>query len=162
MKTKNTLAYKALAIVLICSAAFFSACKKGSSEGPYKPYIYHPTTLMALWSAQPHVDGVDNLIGFNTDSTFIISISNYNAGSASTNWATGKFRVKGDSLSLTVTQRKTSVNNGAVTVTDVNEKIYNKATYVVKNDQLIISYITIKDGTPVASTAVFNYLPLAL
>jgi hypothetical protein len=162
MKIKNTPAYKALAIVLICSLAFFSACKKGTSEVPYKPYIYHPTTLMALWSAQPHVDGVDNLIGFSPDSTFMISIASYNPGSAYTNWVTGKFRVKGDSLSLTISQRKTSVNNGAVTVTDVNEKIYDKATYVVKNDQLIISYITIKNGTPVATTAVFNYLPLAL
>jgi len=148
MKPSKLIFTKKLYLLLTGIVVLASACKKDKQN---------QRSLFGNWNETQQMQNYARTLNFGIDSTFSMSL--YSTGiTASTIVLSGKYRIKGDSLLVTITQRSTKTGNEPAVIEPANDKLYDKATYTVSDNLLLLKYTTYPADGPVATQANFSKL----
>ena len=141
---KSNLLKSGLALSLLIALVFtFSACKKDKSES---------STLIGTWY---ETSLSSRTINFGVDNSFNLNIITNNTTSTTTTLS-GSYAIKNDSLKITIKQQLVKEGNNPPVITPSDIKLYEKATYVIANGDLKISYTTYPADGPVVTQATFR------
>lgn len=121
-----------------------SACKKDKVQ-PDVDY----NTLQGTWRNETTVPGSSSLLKITKDSIFITS--RYTVGTDNEVQYNGTYKTKGDSLQTQFTETTFKQNNVVISKTTVNFQIFNKATFIVNDNMLVIKYLTYPAEAPVVT-----------
>jgi hypothetical protein len=85
-----------------------------------------------------------------------MNILQHDANTITASTYTGTFMVKNDSLKANITEEKVTQNNVFISSRALNFNVFEKGTYSVSNNRLIVKYITYPADAPVITEATFQ------
>ena len=154
MKTPKPSSQKTINLLLTaCIIAFISACEKDKPEP-----LQQNKTLMGEWYTPMKPDGAMQHVYFLADSVFGIRSMKASDGQDLDTLYTGRFKTRGDSLKISITERSISKQGVLISKEPSDRKIFSNVSYKIANQNLILNYTTAA-GAPVRITFM-KLLPL--
>lgn len=139
MSVKTTLI---LGVLLVLG---LGACKKDHNEKT-------DTKLTGSWM-ELELSGVTRRITFNSDKSFNLLIGYPVAGGS---MVKGSYVTKGANLKIQVEEIVEDLPGQPTKVSGASSVLYDKATYIIKGDTLILNYTSYPADAPEATTAKFK------
>lgn len=135
------------ALLVITFFALAVACKKDKG-------INKARELTGSWTQTPLDAQLQRTIFFGADGSLIIH--DHFSGNPVTGFTSkGTYRVEGDQLILFITERITKTPGFAPVVTNVNQVLFDKATFSISGNKLIINYTSYPADGPVPTSLTF-------
>jgi hypothetical protein len=150
MKTLKPIITSMLSCLLISSLLILSGCKK---EKKTQPETFN--TILGGWYETPITVSISRNLNFGSDGTFIMTIANYGTPTSVIKFS-GTFKIKGDSLLVTIKEKSIREGNNPATTTPANDKLYESAKFNVNDSILTLNYTTYPADAPVSTQAKFR------
>nr|WP_068888714.1 hypothetical protein [Pedobacter panaciterrae] len=149
--TKTYLFYLGLMMVL---SASLIACKK-TKEPEREPGLKEEKrSVLGTWQEIP-VTASSRKLAFLVDGKFAILMSQSNNHSIIQN---GSYTVNGDKLKIKVVEQLERQGTAEATRTEINQELFENATFKIENSVLIIKYITYPADAPVETELKFKII----
>jgi hypothetical protein len=149
MKTPKLIKHCVLYSLLIGSLLIIGGCKKEKNQTDTL------NKLLGDWHETPVMDSTSRTLHFSKDGTFA-TIFTYQGTPTAVLKSSGTFKIKGDSLLVTIKEKSIQGSNQPAVVNQVNLSFYDNATFNVTNSTLTIKYTTYPADAPVATEAKFQ------
>jgi hypothetical protein len=144
-KLKRSMLYS----LLIGSLLIIGGCKKENNQTDAL------NNLLGDWRETPVMDSTSRTLHFSKDGTFA-TVFTYHGTPGAVLKSSGTFKIKGDSLLVTVKEKSIQGANEPAVVNQVTESFYDNATFNVTNSILTLKYTTYPADAPVATEAKFQ------
>lgn len=149
MKSLKPNFIKLLHGTLICSLLVTGACKKDKKET-------EPVKLLGGWVDTSKGPAAYTQLTFNAKGEFSSTLLFHDNGKTSGTTYSGTYTIKGDSLKIAIKEKTEADQNSKIVVTPSSFNIFEKATFVLKDNVLTIKYITYPADAPVVGEAKFS------
>jgi hypothetical protein len=150
MKIPKLIMISMICGLLISSLLMLSGCKK---EKKTQPETFN--TILGGWNETPITVGTSRNLNFGPDSTFVMTITNYDTPTSTIKFS-GTFKIKGDSLLVTIKEKSIREGNNPAATTPADDKLYENAKFNVNDAVLTLNYTTYPADGPVPTQAKFR------
>jgi hypothetical protein len=150
MKTPKLIKHGMLYSMLIGSLLIITGCKK--EKTPTDGF----NKLLGSWNETPTMGNTSRSLHFSKDGAFAM-VFTYDGTPTVVSTFSGIFKIKGDSLLVTVKELSTQEGNQPAEKTQLlNGNFFDDATFNVSNSILTLNYITYPADGPVPTQAKFQ------
>lgn len=150
MKIPKLIMISMICSLLISSLLVLSGCKK---EKKTQPETFN--TILGGWYEMPIIVNTSRNLSFGSDGTFVMTITNYSTSTSIIKFS-GTFKIKGDSLLVTIKEKSIREGNNPVTTTPADDKLYENAKFNVNDSILTLNYTTYPADGPVPTQTKFR------
>ncbi|MEN0052153.1 MAG: hypothetical protein AAGC65_00720 [Mucilaginibacter sp.] len=150
MKTPKPLKQRMLLGMLMAGLLIMSGCKKEKSDTDQL------NKVVGNWKETSSEENISRTLQFSKDGSFVMTFISQQVTPVYTLKFSGLFKIKGDSLKVTLKQQSAQQGDQQPVITPANGLLYDKAIYNVTNAVLTLKYVTYPADAPVATEAKFQ------
>lgn len=150
MKTPKLIKRSMLISLLIGGLLIIGSCKKEKNQTDLL------NDVIGNWKETPVTDNVSRTVQFSKDGTIVMTFINQQPAPVFTLKFSGTFKIKGDSLKVTLKEQSAQDGDQQPVITPTNALLYDKATFNVTNSILTLKYVTYPADAPLATEAKFQ------
>jgi len=149
MKTPKLIKHGIMYSMLIGSLLTIGSCKKEKSSKNSVDDVF------GGWTEIQAMEGTARELHFSQNGTFFMRLTYFKIPISFSQFS-GTFKIKGDSLSVTVKEQLTQEGNQPSVIMPMNTKLYDDATFTITNAILTLKYTTYPADAPVATQVKFQ------